>query len=127
MTCRAYTYKLNALSDPKQDPKKRQKYMPEVEIKKGESVDRALKRLKNKLEAEGIMDEMRRLRAFETPIQRYRRKQRTAAKKTRMRFRANLQVFRRDNSKKFATQDPTAEPAVSTPAPAPQEATATAE
>lgn len=55
--------------------------MPEVEIKKGESVDRALKRLKNKLEAEGIMDEMRRLRAFETPIQRYRRKQRTAAKK----------------------------------------------
>jgi small subunit ribosomal protein S21 len=75
--------------------------MPEVEIKKGESVDRALKRLKNKLEAEGIMDEMRRLRAFETPIQRYRRKQRTAAKKTRMRFRANLQVFRRDNSKKI--------------------------
>ena len=47
------------------------------------------------------MDEMRRLRAFETPIQRYRRKQRTAAKKTRMRFRANLQVFRRDNSKKI--------------------------
>lgn len=90
--------------------------MPEVEIKKGESVDRALKRLKNKLEAEGIMDEMRRLRAFETPIQRYRRKQRTAAKKTRMRFRANLQVFRRDNSQKSAGQDPTA--AVATEAPA---------
>ncbi len=89
--------------------------MPEVEIKKGESVDRALKRLKNKLEAEGIMDEMRRLRAFETPIQRYRRKQRTAAKKTRMRFRANLQVFRRDNSKK-AEAEGSAAPA---PAPAP--------
>ncbi|MFP6873257.1 MAG: 30S ribosomal protein S21 [Verrucomicrobiales bacterium] len=88
--------------------------MPEVEIKKGESVDRALKRLKNKLEAEGIMDEMRRLRAFETPIQRYRRKQRTAAKKTRMRFRANLQVFRRDNSKKSADQNP---PAATTTAP----------
>ena len=93
--------------------------MPEVEIKKGESVDRALKRLKNKLEAEGIMDEMRRLRAFETPIQRYRRKQRTAAKKTRMRFRANLQVFRRDNSKKIeaaaaaaaASEAPAAAPA----------------
>ena len=83
--------------------------MPEVEIKKGESVDRALKRLKNKLEAEGIMDEMRRLRAFETPIQRYRRKQRTAAKKTRMRFRTNLQVFRRDNSRKSADQDSQAE------------------
>ena len=71
--------------------------MTDVEVTKGESVDRALKRLKNKLEAEGIMDEMRRLRAFETPIQRYRRKQRTAAKKTRMKFRANLQVFRRGN------------------------------
>ena len=74
--------------------------MPEVEVNKGESVDRALKRLKNKLEAEGIIDEMRRLRAFETPFQRYRRKQRTAAKKSRMRFRANLQVFRRSNTTK---------------------------
>ena len=89
--------------------------MPEVEIKKGESVDRALKRLKNKLEAEGILDEMRRLRAFETPIQRYRRKQRTAAKKTRMRFRANLQVFRRDNSQKAAELEPKAEAAAAAP------------
>ena len=71
--------------------------MTDVEVTKGESVDRALKRLKNKLEAEGIMDEMRRLRSFETPVQRYRRKQRTAAKKSRMKFRANLQVFRRGN------------------------------
>jgi len=93
--------------------------MPEVEVKKGESVDRALKRLKNKLEAEGIMDEMRRLRAFETPIQRYRRKQRTAAKKTRMRFRANLQVFRRSNTKKVAEEAaaPAAEEPVANPAP----------
>lgn len=74
--------------------------MTDVEVTKGESVDRALKRLKNKLEAEGIMDEMRRLRAFETPVQRYRRKQRTAAKKSRMKFRANLQVFRRGNNTK---------------------------
>lgn len=95
--------------------------MPEVEIKKGESVDRALKRLKNKLEAEGIMDEMRRLRAFETPIQRYRRKQRTAAKKTRMRFRTNLQVFRRDNSRKSTNQDPQAETTTATPAENPAE------
>ena len=95
--------------------------MPEVEIKKGESVDRALKRLKNKLEAEGIMDEMRRLRAFETPIQRFRRKQRTAAKKTRMRFRANLQVFRRDNSQKAAEQEPAAEAVTTAPATSPEE------
>ena len=95
--------------------------MPEVEIKKGESVDRALKRLKNKLEAEGIMDEMRRLRAFETPIQRYRRKQRTAAKKTRMRFRANLQVFRRDSSQKTAEQEPTTEAVTTAPTTSPEE------
>jgi small subunit ribosomal protein S21 len=70
--------------------------MPEVTIKKGESVDRALKRLKNKLESEGILDEVRRLRAFETPIQRYRRKQRAAAKKSRLKFRANLNVLRKE-------------------------------
>ena len=70
--------------------------MTEVSIKKGESVDRALKRLKNKLEAEGIMDEVRRLRAFETPVQRFRRKQRTGAKKSRLKFRANLNVLRKN-------------------------------
>ncbi len=90
--------------------------MPEVEVKKGESVDRALKRLKNKLEAEGIMDEMRRLRAHETPIQRYRRKQRTAAKKSRMRFRANLQVFRRENTTKKEEPEAAAPPAATVPA-----------
>ena len=41
--------------------------MPEVIVRKGEPVDRALKRLKNKLDAEGILEEVRRLRAFETP------------------------------------------------------------
>jgi len=44
--------------------------MPEVIVRKGEPVDRALKRLKSKLDAEGILDEVRRLRAFETPNQR---------------------------------------------------------
>ena len=38
--------------------------MPEVIVRKGEPIDRALKRLKNKLDAEGIMDEVRRLRAL---------------------------------------------------------------
>ncbi|MCC6882724.1 MAG: 30S ribosomal protein S21, partial [Verrucomicrobiales bacterium] len=33
--------------------------MPEVTVKKGESIDRALKRLKNKLEGEGILEEIR--------------------------------------------------------------------
>jgi small subunit ribosomal protein S21 len=63
--------------------------MPEVVVRKGEPIDRALKRLKNKLDAEGIMDEVRRLRAFETPTQKTRRKARAAAKKNRVKFRFN--------------------------------------
>lgn len=70
--------------------------MPEVELKKGESVDRALKRLKSKMENEGIMEEMRRLRAFETPAQRSKRKARANAKRNRSRFRFTLS----DNSPK---------------------------
>ncbi len=35
--------------------------MPEVIVRKGEPVDRALKRLKSKLDAEGILEEVRRL------------------------------------------------------------------
>jgi ribosomal protein S21 len=34
--------------------------MPEVIVRKGEPIDRALKRLKSKLDAEGILDEVRR-------------------------------------------------------------------
>jgi small subunit ribosomal protein S21 len=63
--------------------------MPEVIVRKGEPVDRALKRLKNKLEAEGILEEVRRLRAFETPSQKTRRKARANAKRGRTRVRFN--------------------------------------
>ncbi|MEM7383689.1 MAG: 30S ribosomal protein S21 [Verrucomicrobiota bacterium] len=70
--------------------------MPQVTVKKGEPVDRALKRLKNKLEMEGIMDEVRRLRAFETPTQKTRRKARAAAKRSRNKFRVNLRMERPD-------------------------------
>lgn len=63
--------------------------MPEVNVKRGESVDRALKRLKNQLESEGILEEVRRLRAFETPDQRTKRKSRAAAKRGRIRYRFN--------------------------------------
>ncbi|PYJ76632.1 MAG: 30S ribosomal protein S21 [Verrucomicrobia bacterium] len=63
--------------------------MPEVIVRKGEPVDRALKRLKNKLDAEGILEEVRRLRAFETPNQKHRRKAKANAKRVRTRFRFN--------------------------------------
>lgn len=65
--------------------------MPEVEIKKGEPIERALKRLKGKMEAEGVMEEIRRLRAFETPAEKTKRKARANAKKNRgNRFRFTL-------------------------------------
>jgi len=63
--------------------------MPEVIVRKGEPVDRALKRLKNKLDAEGILEEVRRLRAFETPNQKSRRKANANAKRGRTKFRFN--------------------------------------
>ena len=61
--------------------------MPEVIVRKGEPVDRALKRLKNKLDAEAILDEVRRLRAFETPSQKTRRKAKANAKRAKAKFR----------------------------------------
>ncbi len=61
--------------------------MPEVIVRKGEPIDRALKRLKNKLDSEGIMEEVRRLRAFETPTQRTRRKAKANAKRAKLKFR----------------------------------------
>lgn len=64
--------------------------MPEVDVKKGEPIDRALKRLKSKMESEGIMEEIRRLRAFETPAQRTKRKARANAKRNKNRFRFTL-------------------------------------
>jgi len=64
--------------------------MPEVIVRKGEPIDRALKRLKGKMDFEGIMDEVRRLRAFETPTQKSRRKAKTNAKRAKMKFRFNL-------------------------------------
>lgn len=61
--------------------------MPEVIVRKGEPIDRALKRLKSKLESEGIMEEVRRLRAFETPTQKAKRKAKANAKRAKAKFR----------------------------------------
>lgn len=63
--------------------------MPEVIVRKGEPIDRALKRLKSKVDSEGILEEARRLRAFETPIQKSRRKAKNNAKRGKVRFRFN--------------------------------------
>jgi small subunit ribosomal protein S21 len=58
-----------------------------VNVKKGESVDRALKRLKTKLDTEGILEEIRRRRAFENTALRKRRKDRSAPKRNKLRWR----------------------------------------
>jgi len=66
--------------------------MPEVTVRKGEPIDRALKRLKAKLDTEGILDEVRRLRAFETPTQRLRRKAKNNAKRAKMKVRFSFSL-----------------------------------
>jgi small subunit ribosomal protein S21 len=66
--------------------------MPEVIVRKGEPIDRALKRLKSKLDQEGILDEVRRLRAFETPVQKSRRKAKNNAKRAKLKIRFHLNL-----------------------------------
>lgn len=48
--------------------------MSEVKIKKGESVDKALRRLKKKLDREGTLREARLRRNYEKPSDRRKRK-----------------------------------------------------
>lgn len=49
--------------------------MTEVKVRRGESVDKALRRLKKKLDKEGVMREIRYHRHFEKPSDKRRRKQ----------------------------------------------------
>ncbi len=64
-----------------------------VEVKTGETIDRALKRLKTKLDTEGILEEMRRRRSHESTMDRAIRKARTAPKRNKVRWR-----FQPDNA-----------------------------
>ena len=58
-----------------------------VDVKNGETVDRALKRLKTKLDSEGILEEIRRRRSHESVIDRKIRKARTAPKRNKVRWK----------------------------------------
>ena len=49
-------------------------FLSEVRLKKGESVDKALRRLKKKLDREGTLREVRARRNYEKPSERKRRK-----------------------------------------------------
>lgn len=52
--------------------------MTEIRLKKGESVEKVLRRLKKKLDREGTLRTVRSRRHFEKPSERKRRKQKVA-------------------------------------------------
>jgi small subunit ribosomal protein S21 len=52
--------------------------MTEIKLKKGEPVDRALRRLKKKVDREGTLKVVRSHRHFEKPSERRRRKEKAA-------------------------------------------------
>ena len=52
--------------------------MTEIRLKKGESVEKVLRRLKKKLDREGTLRAVRNRRHFEKPSERKRRKQKVA-------------------------------------------------
>jgi small subunit ribosomal protein S21 len=60
--------------------------MPKIEIRKGEDLEKALRKFKTKLRHEGIMDEMKKREFYEKPSQR-RRKEVEQAKRREVRRR----------------------------------------
>lgn len=48
--------------------------LPEIEIKKGESFEAAMRRFKRKIEEEGILKEIRDRKHYEKPSERKRKK-----------------------------------------------------
>ena len=52
--------------------------LTEVKLKKGESVEKALRRLKKKIDREGVLKEVRNHRHFEKPSEKRRRKMKVA-------------------------------------------------
>jgi small subunit ribosomal protein S21 len=52
--------------------------LTEIKLKKGESVDKALRRLKKRIDREGTLKVVRNHRHYEKPSERRRRKEKTA-------------------------------------------------
>jgi small subunit ribosomal protein S21 len=63
----------------------------EIKLKKGESVEKALRRLKKRIDREGTLKEVRSHRHFEKPSEQRRRKMKVA------RFSATLSARYADN------------------------------
>ena len=61
--------------------------MAKIEVRKEESIDKALKKFKSKIRKEGILEEMKRREFYEKPSQRRRREKAQAVKRERRRQR----------------------------------------
>lgn len=55
-----------------------EKALTEIKLKKGESVEKALRRLKKRIDREGTLKEVRNHRHFEKPSEKRRRKMKVA-------------------------------------------------
>jgi len=55
--------------------------LPKVDVRYGEPIERALRRLKKKIEREGILREIRARKHYEKPSVKRRRKQKEAGKR----------------------------------------------
>lgn len=55
--------------------------MPKIILRANESVEKALKRLKKKVDKEGIMKQVKKHRHYEKPSQKRRRKQQEARRR----------------------------------------------
>jgi len=64
--------------------------MPKIEIRKGEDLERALRKFKTKLRHEGIIDEIKKRESYEKPSQK-RRREREEAKRREVRRRRDAE------------------------------------
>jgi small subunit ribosomal protein S21 len=61
--------------------------MPKIEVRKGEGLEKALRKFKTKLRREGILDEVKKREHYEKPSQRRRKQAEEARRKERRRRR----------------------------------------
>jgi small subunit ribosomal protein S21 len=61
--------------------------MPKIELRKGEDLERALRKFKTKLRHEGIIDEIKKRESYEKPSQRKRRELEEAVRREHRRKR----------------------------------------
>ncbi|MDD4179218.1 MAG: 30S ribosomal protein S21 [Candidatus Margulisbacteria bacterium] len=55
--------------------------MPKIEIRKGEELEKALRKFKTKLRYEGVLDEIKKREYYEKPSQRKRREKEEAIRR----------------------------------------------